>query len=300
METGLYHNMNETEYHAHPALSVHLLHEFRRSPAHYRLALEGHGKEPTPAMILGRATHCCALEPDKWASDWVRGPESRRGKKVWESAEYEAHQRGQKVLPEPEYDRVTTIADAVRAHPIAARLLAESVNDREVSLFADIDDQHGGTRPARGRCDAICHDLKIVWDLKSCECADPAAWQRVTLDYRYHVQGAFYVDGLALCGYPDYTWVVVAAESKPPHGVSVIYYPPAWIDAGRLAYQTDLAKLRECELSGDWSGYGQNVHTLGADGWVAKKMQEDGTWQNLKNRLTQRHSQPSSMDDISI
>lgn len=299
METGLYRNLDETEYHAHPALSVHLLHEFRRSPAHYQMALAGRGKEPTAAMILGRAVHAAVLEPEKWLSGWVRGPESRRGK-TWESAEYAAHEAGREILPEPEYERVATIADAVCAHPVAARLLGGSEGDREVSWFANIDDQHGGTRPARGRCDAICHDLKIVWDLKSCENADPANWQRVTLDYRYHVQGGFYIDGLGLCGHPDYIWVVVAVESKPPHGVSVIYYPPAWIDAGRMAYQTDLMKLRACELSGDWSGYGNAVHTLGADGWVAKKMTEDGTWQNLKNKLTQRRSQPSSTDDISI
>ena len=299
METGLYHNLDETTYHAHPALSVHLLHEFRRSPAHYQLALAGRGKEATPAMILGRAVHAAVLEPESFGLGWVCGPETRRGK-AWDQAEASAHSLDMEILPESEYNRVIAIASAVRAHPAATKLLAESEGDREVSWFAGIDDQHGGTRPARGRCDAICHDLKIIWDLKTCQSANPQDLQRVTLDFRYHVQGAFYVDGLALCGYPDYSWVVVAVESQPPHNVSVIWYPPAWIDAGRLAYQTDLMKLRDCELSGDWSGYGTGVHTLGADGWVAKKMQEDGTWQNLKNKLTPRHSQPSSMDDISI
>lgn len=290
-------NVPESEYRADPSLSVHLLHEFHRSPAHYQLALRGETKEATPAMLLGRAVHCAVLEPDRFTTSWVCGPESRRGK-AWEQAELVAKHDGAEILPEPEHQKVVAIADAVRAHPAAAQLLAGSVDAREVSWFADIDDQHGGTRPAKGRADAIAFDRGVAWDLKTCQNASPEFWQKVTLDYRYHVQGAYYLDGLALCGHPNLLWVVVAVETAPPYAVSVIWNDEKWIDAGRLAYRDDLWNLRDREQRNDWSAYGTGVHTLGADGWVGRKITEGLSWESF-TRPQAAPNAPASLSSTS-
>ena len=61
------------EYDAIEAISITRLKELRRSPQHYRYALE-HPKH-TDALTLGIATHVAVLEPERFERDfaiWTR------------------------------------------------------------------------------------------------------------------------------------------------------------------------------------------------------------------------------------
>lgn len=56
--------MPETEYLKHHAMSNSMMHHLKRSPAHYKAALE-HGQVDTPALLLGSAVHALVLEGEE-------------------------------------------------------------------------------------------------------------------------------------------------------------------------------------------------------------------------------------------
>ena len=57
-------------YRGDPALSRSDIFEMRKSPMHFRYALD-HPREETTAMAFGTALHCYVLEPEKFAERYV-------------------------------------------------------------------------------------------------------------------------------------------------------------------------------------------------------------------------------------
>ena len=64
MKPGFYYQMPFEEYAAVPALNGSSLLHLRRSPMKYKHELDN-PTPPSPAMILGTATHRLILEPDR-------------------------------------------------------------------------------------------------------------------------------------------------------------------------------------------------------------------------------------------
>jgi hypothetical protein len=83
--------MENTEYHAHPALSASGLRVLKRSPLHYwdrYINPDRVTTEPTEAMQLGTLIHCAVLEPDQFDVRYIAVPEgidkrTKEGKQVW-------------------------------------------------------------------------------------------------------------------------------------------------------------------------------------------------------------------------
>jgi hypothetical protein len=169
--------MNNTEYHAHPAISKSHLDQVAKSPLHYWARYLDPNRvvpEPTPAMAIGSAVHTHVLELDQWDARYVSAPDgidrrTKAGKAEWEA--FTAAATGRTVLPKADADLVMRMAQSVFSHPAAAMLLA---------LPGKAETTHMWTDAATGlqckcRPDWLTDDGRLLVDLKTTEDASRGA-----------------------------------------------------------------------------------------------------------------------------
>jgi exodeoxyribonuclease VIII len=252
--------MNNAEYHAMPGISKSGLDLINRSPAHYRWAKDN-PSDPTPAMRLGTLTHLAVLEPDRFDSECIVMPvldrRTKDGKLRWEQfqADYPDHE----LLTSDEHTRIMSIRDAVRAHPMARKLM-DRIAEVEVSTFWK--DPISGIE-CRCRPDAELDNGMLI-DLKTTRDAGPG-FERSVRQYRYHVQAAFYGDGLG--GMEVRPMVFIAVETEAPYLVSCNIIGPDSLVAGREAYRRNLDTYAKCVESGIWPGYSDAIQTINLPDW---------------------------------
>jgi exodeoxyribonuclease VIII len=248
--------LTNAEYHANTeSVSKSMLDKIHKAPACLRSYLDGERAEPTPAMVFGTAAHTAVLEPDKLICAPKLDKRTKAGKEsadifasLWEGRDV--------VIVDPDtYDTVRAIAESVRRHPVAARILAQG--EAEMSAFGIVEDVRCKARP-----DWYDAKLGICLDLKTCRGAGPSDFARSVANYRYHVQAAFYTDVMAADGFPIESFVFVAVESAPPFLVGVYVLDSEALEVGRAEYQQDLALYRECVESGTWPGLSERIELI--------------------------------------
>lgn len=258
-------DMPAAEYHSAPGISKHGLDQIHRCPALYRY-LKNNPPEPTAAMRWGTMVHLAVLEPERFSAEVAVAPEINRrtnaGKAEWEA--FCLCNEGKHVVTGEEFAELVAIRDAVRSHPAAMRALGNG-GAVEQSLFWDRDGIQCRARPD------FLHPAGVIVDLKSTEDASPSGFARSVANFRYHVQAAFYADGLSAINGPSAArgFVFIAVEKKAPYLVGVYQADEAMMAAGRLAYEADLEFYRQCLATDTWPGYGDAVLPISLPKWAA-------------------------------
>lgn len=172
------------------------------------------------------------------------------------------------ILNPEQWKTIHAMRDALMAHPAANALLTSVPGEAEKSVYW-IDKETGvlcRCRPDWWR------DDNILVDLKTTEDASPEGFARSIAKFRYDVQDAFYTDGVkAATGKKPKAFVFIAVEKKPPYGVGVYVLDSESREIGRLQYQRDLQVFAECERTGEWPGYGDQIQTITLPAWHANK-----------------------------
>lgn len=257
--TGVIHQRGKYEYAKLPGANISSLKVLRKSPKHYRHYLE-HGRPPTRSLEIGNAGHIAVFEPERFLREFVLWEETdksgktkaRRGS-VWEDFKAEAEAAGKQVIRRDEYDLAIDIKDAVRADRVAMRYLG--FGRPEVGITWS--DEYTGMA-CKGRVDWLT-DVDggpCIVDLKGTRDANPTWFSRDCARLDYHLQMAFYADGVEAATGRVPRVVVVAVEMAPPHDVVTYIVPDDVIEIGREAYRQLLETLRDCTASGEWPGYG--------------------------------------------
>jgi PDDEXK-like domain of unknown function (DUF3799) len=236
-----------------------------------------HPRPPTDAFDLGHLVHGAVLGvgPEVLvvdAPDW----RTAAAKKLRD----EARAAGRIACLTSDARQVEEMAGAVRAHPIASRLLHPDSGEPEVSLFYR-DPEHGVDR--RARIDWLRRPddtgRLIVVDLKTAASASPAEFARAAARYGYAQQAAFYRDlvvGLGLGRSAPFVFVVV--EKEPPYLVSVVQFDEAAMQAGEALNRKAMRLFRDCTESGSWPGLTEaEVATISLPPWTLMEAQE-ATW----------------------
>jgi hypothetical protein len=258
--------MSNAEYHSLPSISKSGLDLINRAPSLYAYR-KSNPHETTPAMRLGTLTHTAVLEPDRFASEVIARPEGidRRtsaGKADWFAFELEA--KGREIITFEEVAKLEAIRDAVHAHPAAAKALGGSPTIEQSIFWTD------ATTGVDCRCrpDAVTAGGVIV-DLKTCCDASPEGFAKSIVQYRYHVQAAFYSDGYrAAFGEAPKGFAFIAVETEAPYLVAVYVASADMVERGRLAYQANLETFRECLATDTWPGYSSSPLTLDLPKWA--------------------------------
>ena len=268
---GLHDDIPAARYHRGMGISKSGLDLIHRSPALYRLTQQS-PRPSTPAQALGTAVHMMVLEPGRVRDGIVGDPygASRSKEAIAWRAEQAAAGRltlgmGEDTDPwsPTPWTAAWAAADAVRAHPIAKALLG--TGRAEVSGYWT--DADFGVL-CRLRADWLDEAHQVVVDLKTTRDAGMDSFSRSAVEYRYHVQAAFYWDGLVACGWVPQAFVFVCVETAPPYGVALYSVKPEDLDLGRAVYRRDLATYAECLRSGEWPGYPEEIRELELPGWA--------------------------------
>jgi len=263
IKPGRYADITLDQYHNEcGGWSKSNLDKVHRSMAHYLLK----EKEETDSLSFGAAFHCAVLTPDLFDSEYVVAPKCDMRTKIGKEAmaAFEAENRGKLFISESDFTAINRMTIAILDHPIAKDLFVGG--DAEHSFFWH--DEDTGllckNRPDYLRKDGICIDIKSTknasydefkWDVKK---------------YRYHVQNAYFVDGLAANGIEVKEFLFCAVESVPPYNVNVFTIDETSVSAGRAEYKEDLKTINKyynTDEKSRWAGYSPKVQVVSVPMW---------------------------------
>lgn len=264
------------DYHNAPGLSSTSLKRVLISPATYQYFQ----KNPEPiseAIEHGRILHTLILEPEKFDSIYAVAPEEleRRGTNAWK--DFVSKNPGKHHIKANEFSNAKQMAEVARNHS-RATLLAGL---KELSFFWK--DPKTGIL-CKCRPDVLTQKGVIV-DYKSTERAYPETeWARSMARYQYHMQSAFYMDGVVhaleqsgidLGIEPLKAFVFYAQEKSAPFLVKPWLLGQPSMELGRRQYQQAIDKIVECEASGVWPGYPEKIDSIDCPEWCWKEELED-------------------------
>ncbi len=244
-----------------PGVNISTLKElWSKSPLHYRYRLE-HPREETPALTLGIATHMAILEPLRFAEHYMVRPEGLDGRtaagKAW-LAQY-GHLP---ILTFENHQACLAMRAAVESHPVASRYLGPGQVERIIQWTDPEMDI-----ACKGRVDMVL-DSGVLVDLKTARDVNPRMFATQAARLGYHLQLAFYHDGLEALGKAPPAVVIIAVESAAPHDVVVYEVPTDVLGRGREEYRLALETLKMCRVRNEWPGYGETATDLVLPTWA--------------------------------
>jgi len=263
--------MENADYHRHSAVSKSHLDQVAKSPLHYWARYLDPNRvipEPTPAMAIGSAVHTHVLELDQWDARYVTAPEgiNRRtnaGKAEWEA--FETASTGRTVLSRTDAELVMRMGHSVFAHPAAAMLLAMPGKAETTHMWTD---EATGLQ-CKCRPDWLTDDGSLIVDLKTTEDASPAGFRKSIGNWRYHVQAAWYLDGIERAtGKRPEQFLFLCVEKRAPYAVAVYAADAEMIQIGAEAAARDLEVLATCKAANAWPGYSDQIETISLPPWM--------------------------------
>jgi hypothetical protein len=262
--------MDNTAYHAHPAVSKSHLDLIARSPLHYwarYLDPDRVAPEPTPQMRLGTALHTHVLELSRWDEEIAVAPAINRmtkaGKEEW--AAFVADAAGKTVITADDAAQVQAMARAVFRHPAAAMLLALPGKAETTHMWTDA----STGLECKCRPDWLTDDGSIVVDLKTTKDASPRGFKQSIANFSYQKQAAWYLHGVqqATGKRPD-QFIFICVETTAPYAVAVYAADAEMIERGHDQAMRDLAKLAVCKAADHWPSYSDQIETISLPGWM--------------------------------
>lgn len=280
MDIGIFAGVSNDAYHGGPGDSKSDLDRVRRSLLHYKTNKDAaNDNEPTTAQFIGSAFHSCLLEPEDFAARYVVAPKFDRrtkdGKAGWEA--FQSENAGKLLLDQCQNDQLFDMAEAVHNHEAAHALLTGASGQAELSAFWN--DLETGLF-LRCRPDFL-RDDGIVVDVKTTDDASLEEFSRSIVKWRYHVQAAFYLDGLAVAikqsgsdrVVPD-QFVFLVVEKKPPYAVACYVLDEEAIALGREEYREDVLRLAGAKALNMFPGYGNKIQKISVPVWYAARSRE--------------------------
>jgi hypothetical protein len=107
----------------------------------------------------------------------------------------------------------------------------------------------------------------IIVDLKTSRDVSLWSWERSTYDFKYHIQAAWYIDGLEKAGFKiqrddggDPMYVTFVIENEPPYNIGVYQIMEPAVELGRMQYKRYLDLYMWCLTNNSWPAYYGNYH----------------------------------------
>lgn len=278
LKPGIYTGIRNEDYHAdRTAVSSTWLKKIEKSPFHLKSYLSSPPAESTPALIMGSAVDCLIFEPDEWNNQFIIAPEINRrtnaGKDEWAALLADAAKTKRQLISEADHFEALQTAKAVRTNPVMADIMS-SGSAQKVFVWED---------PVTGllcKCKADWYDEAsgTLMDLKTGRDADPVNFAKAIANFGYHIQAAFYTDGVVACKKPVKRFIFGVIEK--PDGKDVIqtspelmaFYEldPADLEAGQDTYSSGLAAINFCMINDEWPGYTNRIIPISRPAWARK------------------------------
>jgi exodeoxyribonuclease VIII len=266
---GSHEHFDEAVYHRRElgVASKSALDLIRQSPAHYHAWVTHELQdEDTKALRFGRLFHTAVLEPAKFERIYVAAPDfgDMRFKVNKEKlAEWKMENQGKTPVDFDEFESVRRMADAIRKHPLASRLLDDGKS--EVTLRWE--DEETGLQ-CKGRMDFV-RVGDVVVDLKSTQNAKAEAFRKSCANFGYHRQEAFYRQGRQAIGQETRGFLFVAVETTAPFAVATYSLKSDAVEKGERSIREDLEVMAQCLKTNEWPGYPVRLQELDLPPWAA-------------------------------
>jgi hypothetical protein len=262
---GLVLDLDETTYHAHPALSSTQARQLLESPARYNYA-RTHKQARKDSFDLGTAVHSKVLGVGTQAVEYPAEHltpsgmvSSSKATVAWLANE---RAQGHIVLTASELRKVNGMTEAVLGHPIA-RALFEKPGNAEASVFAT--DPETGVE-VRSRFDflpELTYSNPIAVDLKTtAKTADREGFNKSVVNFGYETQQEWYEDTLRFAFDTEIPFVFVVVETDAPHLVGVHQLDVVYRQMGATKARRARELHAACTASGEWPGYPAEVQLL--------------------------------------
>lgn len=229
-----------------------------------------------PHFDFGHAAHKSVLgvgQPVRYidAKDW-------RTKRA-QQEQAEAYAAGEIPLLEEQRGIIEGMTAALRAHPLAARLLDPTEGQPEISLFAT--DPETGVN-LRSRLDWLPNPRNgrlLLCDYKTTVSANPTVFVKSAANLNYHMQDSFYRAIVRLLGLDDDpAFLFIAQEKTPPFIVSVIDLEVPDKAIGEYLNRQAIDLYSECMAADRWPTYGDDVAQVPFPYWYRKQFEMDNSW----------------------
>lgn len=224
-------------------------------PARFRHRADTGTVETKRQFDLGHAVHTWTLGN---GPDVVLFPGTGKNPEAWQKEDDKTavaalRAEGKVPLRPSDYAAAEAMVAAVKAHPIAGKLLTGGEPERTL-IWRD---------PATG---VLCR-AKTDWlrpdgivDLKTAEAADAEALSKASYNHGYAIQAPFYLRGFRLLNLDaavqrEPFFVHVSVEKVPPYLVHVHQLTERAIAWGDRQVSEALAIYRDCTAAGVWPGY---------------------------------------------
>jgi hypothetical protein len=171
------------------------------------------------------------------------------------------------------------MAAALRADKYAAALLNPEHGSPEQSLFW-IDPATAVWCRARfdwlrdrapdGRRTLFC-------DYKTTKSAAPDEIEKAILNYGYHQQAAWYLDGVRALDLaePEAEFLLIFQEKAPPYLVTVAQIAYSSLRIGREQNRRAIELYAECTAANHWPGYTDGVANVALPIWAENRLTEE-------------------------
>ena len=269
---GIYRDISNNDYHAGEGLGASHLRELLRSPLHYITRINTPIKE-TPAMKLGTAVHCAILEPECFEIEYIEAPvidrRTKDGKALWSELE----QSGRIVLSSDEYTKITQMANAVRNHEIASKLISGGAAEQSVYWNQRVSSLDVPEILCKARPDYI-KPLKrgyVIADIKTTQDANVSEFpKKAYYQWLYHLQAAHYLRGFeAVTGEKVVAFMYMAIESEPPYAINVFKAGEDYLEAGKKKTQELYELYANCVANNNWPSYSSEIQKLRLPKWAS-------------------------------
>lgn len=271
-EPGVYPDLGHDDYHRDPVPGGSLSSTGARRilppscPAKFRWE-QLNPTPPTKVMKVGTVAHALVLgtelavkvlDFDNWRTNAAKE----------QAAEAEA--RGQIAMLRKEFEPIKAMAEALLQHKIAVKLIEGA--QPEASLIWQ-DTETGIWR--RARYDLLrqpsASGRLLVPDYKTSTSANPAKFTKSVVEYGYHQQGPFYVDGaVALNLGDDPAFLFIVQETAAPYLVSVVQLDPLDMRIGAHLNREAIRLYAQCVARDEWPSYSDDIAHVALPSWYTR------------------------------
>jgi len=223
----------------------------------------------TKALLLGSLGHTMVLEMNKLTERYLVMPKvdarTKSGKEQKMLAEEQAHLEGKILISQEDFTHALGWRENILKDPVTSNVFQKSRGENEISGFfkhPEFDNIKGAFR-----VDKLLRDQKIAIDLKIMLSGNPYAFMGAIKKFSYHMQAAWYLDGLKAITGDDYDFLFVVCEKSNPHNVQTYRLSEKDLEKGRDDIRAAVNKYQEYQGANEaqqnrLSGYYDGIQTL--------------------------------------
>lgn len=259
---SIHYDTTEDEYEAMPGLRISSVKAVLRNAAQYKYDTDNPPEKDT--FRNGSAIHDLALT-EGTSTIQIDAPDWKT--KAAREAKEAATAEGKYPLNRKEYAEAQAMADALRHNEHLAQGLITgrtevAITGTDAVTFATM----------KSRLDVLDIPARRIYEVKSVSGdVEPDTFGSHVHRYGYHIQAAQYIDITASeTGTDPDEWelVFVIVKKKAPFLTFAVTLDAAALARGRAQRTRGIAKLRECERTGNWPGYDTSIKTVSLPHWA--------------------------------